>query len=498
MDVARRIGEVMDIDHAAPALCYEARWWTWGACAELGSELDALLADRVPPKPGTPVAVVMRNRPAHVATILHVLRRRYCLVPISSIQSTGRIADDVRAQRPPVVLADAEDWSDDLIRATRDCDALGIRVANARLDVVVAGGGDPGGDTLRDGTAVWMPTSGTTGPPKRIPIGYQDLDIGFDRVRRYAGANERAASAARLSSGVVISCTPLVHIAGLWEVFQFAVEGRRLVLLDRFEPAAWADAVAESGPRVTMLPPTALAMLLESDVAAAKLGSLRAILCGTAALNPDVEERFSRHFGTPVLTTYGATEFPGGLAGWSLQDKNEFGAAKRGSVGRPRPGITLRVVDEQTGNPVGPGADGVIEVQSAQTAARGIEGFVRTTDLGRIDDDGFVWITGRADGAINRGGFKVLPETVESALLRHPAVRSAGVVGLPDPRLGHVPAAGVEVRTPVTEDELREWLRERLLKYQVPVRIVIVDSLPKTPSMKVSKPKLLDLLTEHR
>lgn len=496
MDVSQRIGEVMDLDHAAPALCYQSHWWTWGTCDRMGTELDTLLADRVGPKPGTPVAVVMRNRPPHVATILHVLRRRYCLVPISSIQAPSRIADDVRAQRPPVVIADAEDWSDELTKATRDCGALGLRFVESRLDVVVPNDGDPDGDTLRDGTAVWMPTSGTTGPPKRIPITYRDLDIGFDRVRRYARANERAVSAARLSSGVVISCTPLVHIAGLWEVFQFAVEGRRLVLLDRFEPGTWADAVAEHGPRVTMLPPTALTMLLDADIPPGKLGSLRAVLCGTAALNPDVEERFTRHFGTSVLTTYGATEFPGGLAGWSLADKTEFGAAKRGSVGRPRPGITLRVVDERTGEPVGPGDEGLIEVRSAQTAARGIEGFVRTTDLGRIDEDGFLWITGRADGAINRGGFKVLPETVESALLQHPAVRAAGVVGLPDPRLGQVPVAGVEVRTSVTEDELREWLRERLLRYQVPARVVIVDSLPKTPSMKVIRPQLLDLLIE--
>lgn len=123
---------------------------------------------------------------------------------------------------------------------------------------------------------------------------------------------------------------------------------------------------------------------------------------------------------------------------------------------------------------------------------------MRTTDLGRLDHDGFLWITGRADGAINRGGFKVLPETVESVLLRHPAVRAAGVVGVPDPRLGQVPVAGVEVGTPVTEEELREWLRERLLTYQVPARVVIVDSLPRTPSMKVSKPQLLGLLTESR
>lgn len=495
MDITRRIAEVMDIDPTAPALHHDGRWWSWGAVRTFGEQLDAFLSERLPLRPGTPVAVVMRNRPPHVATILHALRSGYCLIPISSIQAAERIAADVRDQHPPVVIADAEDWSDELVRATADRGALGLRTDDAKVEVVVPAPFEAADESLREGTAVWMPTSGTTGPPKRIPITYRDLDLGFDRVRRYGRANERAATTPRLSDAAVISCTPLVHIAGLWGVFQFAVEGRRLVLLDRFEPHAWAAAVSEHRPKVTMLPPPALTMLLEAGIAPERLGSLRAVLCSTAALSPDVEEKFTRHFGTPVLTTYGATEFPGGLAGWTLPDKIEFGARKRGSVGRARPGIRLRIVDRESGEPVPVGAEGLIEVRSAQTAARGIDGWVRTTDLGRLDDEDFLWITGRADGAINRGGFKILPEAVESALLQHPAVRAAGVVGLPDPRLGQVPVAGVELRSPVDESELLAWLRTRLLKYQVPTRIAIVEALPRTPSMKVSKPQLRELLT---
>lgn len=498
MDISRRVTEVMKIDDTASALHYAGQWWNWGKVRHFGERLEAHMAHRLSPQPGTPVAVIMRNRPAHVTAILHILSRGYCLVPISSIQTPARIAEDVRAQHPPIVVADADEWSDELLRATRDGGALGISVADARLEVIAPAEFGSADNVSRPGTAVWMPTSGTTGPPKRIPITYQDLAIGFDRVRRYARANERAASAIQLSSGVVISCTPLVHIAGLWEVFQFAVEGRRLILLDRFEPHSWAAAVAEHRPRVTMLPPAALTMLLDADIPPGQLASLRAVLCGTAALSPEVEEQFSEHFGTPVLTTYGATEFPGGLAGWTLQDKVEFGRQKRGSVGRPRPGIDVRVVDPSTGESTAADQEGLIEVRSAQTAARGIQGWVRTTDLARMDEDGFLWITGRADGAINRGGFKILPETVERALSQHPAVRTVAVVGLPDPRLGQVPVAGVELRAPADEAELIDWARARLLKYQVPTRIVFVDSLPKTPSMKVSRAQLRDLLaTQH-
>jgi acyl-coenzyme A synthetase/AMP-(fatty) acid ligase len=302
-----------------------------------------------------------------------------------------------------------------------------------------------------------------------------------------------------------------VHIAGLWAVLQFAVEGRRLALLDRFEPHAWADLVAEHRPVVTMLPPAALVMLLEADVEPAKLTSLRAIMCGTAPLSPEVEERFTARYGVAVLTTYGATEFPGGLVGWTLDDKLRVGPDKRGSTGRARPGVSIRVVDPGTGTPLGPDSEGAIEVRTPQTVARrpdagrngrdgadGADGWVRTTDLGRLDVDGFLWVTGRADGAINRGGFKIMPEVVEAALAEHPAVRAAGVVGLPDARLGQVPVAAVEASGPVTAEELSGWLRERLLTYQVPARIEIVEELPRTPSMKISRPGVVTLLEAGR
>lgn len=492
-DVSDRIDEVMAIDASAPALCHGGRWWSWGEVRRFGEQLGQCVQSRFPTGPGSQLAVVMRNRPPHVSAILHTVRRRGCLVPISSIQSPERIAEQVRELAPPVVLADAEDWTSHLAEATRAVGALGLRAEGPGLEVVVPSERHEDGPR-RDGAAVWMPTSGTTGPPKRVPITYRDLTVGLDRVRRYARANEEAAGATTLSRGVVVNCAALVHIAGLWEVFQFAVEGRRMVLLDRFEPHAWSEAVAEHQPRVAMLPPAALTMLLEADVAPAMLRSLRAVLCGTAPLSPEVEERFTERFGIPVLTTYGATEFPGGLAGWSLPDKQQYGADRRGAVGRARPGVELRAVDPDSGNPVPAGQEGLVEVCSAQTAARGVEGWVRTTDMGRFDEDGFLWITGRADGAINRGGFKILPESVESALLEHPAVRSVGVVGLPDARLGHVPVAGVEVSSPVAEEELLDWARTRLLKYQVPARVVIVDALPRTPSLKVSRPQLREML----
>ena len=124
---------------------------------------------------------------------------------------------------------------------------------------------------------------------------------------------------------------------------------------------------------------------------------------------------------------------------------------------------------------------------------------VRTTDLARIDADGFLWILGRADQAIIRGGFKVMPEDVRAALESHPDVQGASVVGRPDERLGEVPVALVERRPgrAVTAEELADHLRTRLSGYEVPAQVVFVDQMPRTPSGKPDLRAVREHFTEH-
>jgi acyl-CoA synthetase (AMP-forming)/AMP-acid ligase II len=155
-------------------------------------------------------------------------------------------------------------------------------------------------------------------------------------------------------------------------------------------------------------------------------------------------------------------------------------------------------VHPETGAEQPKNAEGLIEVSSNQL--RNGE-WVRTTDLGVIDDDGFIWIRGRADGAINRGGFKILPEEIEIVLRQHPDVLDAAVVGLPDPRLGQVPAAAVEPKPghpKPTAGDLDAFARARLVTYKVPAKILVLDALPRTPSMKPILPALRELLAASK
>ena len=257
-----------------------------------------------------------------------------------------------------------------------------------------------------------------------------------------------------------------------------------MALLERFTVESWADAVRRHQPKTVSLVPTALRMVLDADLDPADLASVRSVMSGTAPLDPDVADAFTDKYGVPVLTSYAATEFGGGVAGWNLADHREFGVAKRGSVGRAHAGCELRVVDQVTAAVLGADEVGLLEVRASQL---GGDEWIRTTDLARLDADGFLWIVGRADETILRGGMKVQPDVVRVALERDPAVRAAAVVGLDDARLGQVPVAAVELRdgSATSPAELLEHARAHLAKYELPVEILVVDALPRTPSAKV-------------
>jgi acyl-CoA synthetase (AMP-forming)/AMP-acid ligase II len=241
------------------------------------------------------------------------------------------------------------------------------------------------------------------------------------------------------------------------------------------------------------LVPSALAMVLDANIDPGVLASVQVVTSGTAHLPVAVQEAFEQRYDVAVLPSYGATEFAGGVAGWNLELHRQWAESKRGSVGRPQRGREIRIVSMQEDAELGPDQQGRIEVRT-----KGGE-WVRTTDLGRIDADGFVYVDGRTDDVIIRGGFKVTPATIVEALRSHPAVRDAGVTGLPDERLGAVPVAAVELAAGASADadELLAFCRERLPRYQVPARLIVVDELPRTPSLKVSQPGLRELFDQE-
>jgi acyl-coenzyme A synthetase/AMP-(fatty) acid ligase len=298
-----------------------------------------------------------------------------------------------------------------------------------------------------------------------------------------------------LTGTVGLVTLPIVHIGGLWGLLQSLVAARPIAMLDRFTVPGWHAVVKEFRPAVAGLPPAAMRSVLDSDLPREDLASIRAINAGTSPVDPELVDAFFERYGIPILVVYGATEFSGAVAGWTVKDFHAQWADKKGSVGRAFPGVQLQIVDEG-GATLGVNEPGRLQVASPQAGGAG--GWVITSDLAHLDADGFLYIDGRADDVIVRGGFKVSPETVVRALRAHPSVADAAVAPVPDERLGQIPVAAVELRPGAAADGegLRQHCRATLTPYEVPARIFVVDALPRGAALKVDRRRLLTMLDE--
>lgn len=461
--LSERIAAVLELAPEAPAFEYAGTWFSWAQVGDMARRIAELTA-------AAKVGILLRNRPPQLAALLGVLLGGGCVVVINPSRGDDRTRADIAALELPVIIGEPDDLA---ALATETPHTTVVSLADL-TEPQVYQATEAGSDADRPGVAVWMLTSGTTGPPKRVDLSYDML------AHSVIGSPQ---TPTQLRNGVAIVNSPLVHIGGVFRILQCVADARPFVLLDRFELESWAQAVRKYQPRAVSLVPAALRMVLHSALTREDLAGIRAVTSGTAPLSADDADAFTEKFDIPVLTSYAATEFGGGVAGWTLPDHQQFWRDKRGSVGRASLGAQLRVVGDD-GVPLGPDEPGLLEVKPGQLGPD--TDWMRTTDLARIDADGFLWILGRADQAIIRGGFKVMPDDVRAALEAHPAVKGAAVVGRADDRLGQIPVAAVELRAGAGADAetLAEFLSTRLARYEIPADIAIVDALPRTPSGK--------------
>ena len=276
--------------------------------------------------------------------------------------------------------------------------------------------------------------------------------------------------------------SPLVHLGGLFRVLQCVADGRSFSLLERFSVEGWVDAVRRHRPATASLVPAALRMVLEADLDPDDLRSVRSVVSGTAPLAPDDADAFMARYGVPVLVSYAATEFGGGVAGWNIEDHRGYWAAKRGSVGRAHAGCELRVVDPPRALRWRP---------TRRACSRCRAGQLGGDRLGAHDGPGpYRPRRVRVDPGAGRPGHH--PGRVQGpARGRRRGARAApGGTGRgsgrldPTTRLGAVPVAAVELRSGagdgVTADELLSYAAQVLARYELPTEIRIVDALPRT------------------
>jgi acyl-CoA synthetase (AMP-forming)/AMP-acid ligase II len=466
-------------DPALPAVEFEHRWYSWGELDQVARGIHAAL-DTSGIGPDAPVAFVPRNRPESIAALLALIARGRTIRMIYAFQSPAGIAASIDRADPGAVVAHREDLTREVL------DTLGKHgIAAIALDTMQAsalpGCAQAGAAGQRIGPEeprIEILTSGTTGPPKQFPIAYNLLERHFLSTPLTARQGDGPETLPPF-----LLYFPLGNISGIYSTLPMLLRGQRVVLLERFAVEAWRDHVVRYRPAHSGLPPSCVQLVLDADIPKEDLASIRYLGTGAAPLDPNVQQAFEDRYGIPILLSYGATEFAGPVAAMTAELHAKWGRAKLGTVGRAMPGAQLRIVDPVTGAELPPGVEGLLEVVSPRIGPD----WIRTSDIAVIDPDGFLFHRGRADGAIVRGGFKILPESIERALMLHPAVSDASVVGIPDRRVGEVPAAAIRLKpgqgTPGIE-ALAAHVRQHVLATHVPVEWLFCDDLPRTPSLK--------------
>src|SRR5215216_3616479 len=380
--------------------------------------------------------------------------------------------------------------------------AVALGIAAVRIDDLLAPAGHDVdlADVLprRDpeSIAVILHTSGTTASPKRVPRPH----------RTYVACARAARACTDLTPADVGILTTALHTnAGVANLLSALFSGGCCIVAPGFDPVAFPDWLADHRPSWFVSTPTEIRLLLDAATAAGREsiagpGSrLRAVRLGSQPLPPGILERAERSLRALIFDGYGMTEasyIAGGGPG--AEDRRE------GSCGRPI-STEVRVLDEDDRD-LPPGATGAIVIRGPTLFPGYLDdpetnaalflpgGWFRTGDLGYLDADGFLYLTGRAHEVINRGGAKIATVQVDHILVRHPAVAEAAVFAVPDTRLGEDIVAAVVLKPNMTasQRELRSWMLDRLSPYKVPRRIWVIDALPRTRTGKVQRGALAD------
>jgi long-chain acyl-CoA synthetase len=334
-----------------------------------------------------------------------------------------------------------------------------------------------------DADALVLFTSGTTGLPKAVGI------TGRQLTRRIKGMAAPFRADAKPSVGMM--CVPFFHVGGALGTLGGLYSGNTAVVQPRFDAGEWLRLVSQHRVATTFMVPTMLQRILDHpDFPDTDLTSLIAIAYGAAAAPTALVRRAMAALPhVAFANVFGQTETLGAYT--TLLPGDHLDPARAGSVGRPLPGVEVRVVDPATGNDVAPGTVGELWVNTTQNVT---EGWLHTGDLARQDADGYIFPCGRLSDTINRGGEKFGPVEVEEALRSHPAVRDVAVTGVADDELGQRVGAAVVACAPVTLEQLRMHCRDLIAHFKLPERLAILENIPYNATGKVNRRELAALI----
>jgi long-chain acyl-CoA synthetase len=475
------VGSVADaaaVDAASRlALVLPDRQCSYGQLADAVRRVTACLLE-ADVQPGERIPVVDRASIVSVATTLAAARLGAAATLINPALRAGEI-DTLLTTAGCRRWAVVGDPFADLVRAV-----VGDHVLTA-ADVLRTKAAPPAPPRQNDDDdiALVLFTSGTTGSPKAVPIRHGVLSA------RISGFASPFAPDVRPVTNIM--CVPYHNVGGSLGLLGGLYAGNTFVVQERFDAGEWIRLVHHHHAAGAFLVPTMLRRILDHpEFSAAKLGSLVSIAYGAAAAPKALIERTRKALPHVALANlFGQTETLGAYAAFLPED---FRHVERiGSIGRPLPGVRVRIVRPGSKDPVPLGDVGEILVDSVHNVT---PGWLRTGDLARADAEGYLYTEGRLSDTINRHGEKFGAIEIDTVLRRHPAVSDVAVTGVPDPDAGERVEAAVVLASPSTEAELRAFCRENLARFKVPERIAFVDDIPYNETGKVNRTALKELL----
>jgi long-chain acyl-CoA synthetase len=367
-------------------------------------------------------------------------------------------------------------------RITRYEDMIARNLRPAPVDI----------DPLRD-VAVQQYTGGTTGLPKGAMLSHANIAANMSQIDAWGCGLFYPPSK-------VVAVLPFFHIFAMTVCMNVPLcSGAQVVMLPRFELKALLGLLSRTGANVLPAVPTLIAAIAKAgERAKPHLGSLEVVVSGGAPLPNDTRAAFAKVSGALLAEGYGLTEASPVVCCAALRVPS-----KPMSIGQPLPATDIRFIDIETLQPAKPGERGELQVKGPQvmlgyyndeksTDDAFMDGWLRTGDVGYIDEEGYVFLVDRIKDLIISSGFNVYPRTIEEALSEHPGVDENNVIGVPDNHRGEAPVAFVKLRpgAMVSEAELKSFLAKKLNKLEMPREIVFKDQLPKTLIGKLSKKEL--------